>query len=262
MFGPTDALAEEARRQGGWYQAVNRGERAPSGAELEALVRLYDGNLAYADQEIGALRRSLEAAGLWERCVVVVAADHGEGLYEHGWVGHNVQLYEESVRVPLVVKLPRAAGVAGRRVSGLADLLDVAPTIADVFGAREKAGTFEGRSLLPMIAGAPGKPAQLSRTVWDRPRYALRDAGHKYLYDTRTGAEELYDLAADPSERRNLAPAEPVRSAFYRQTLHHWIAGLGRRGEGGGEQATLSREQCENLKALGYLDAKTPCPKE
>jgi len=261
-FGPDGPIAKRSRGDAAFFTDLNQGRRRAAPGEIEHLVRLYDGNLAYADQQLGLLRRALEAAGLWDRSVVIVAADHGEELFEHGWVGHNVHLYEESVRVPLIVKLPKAAGVAGRRVSGLVDLLDVAPTIADVFGVREQAAPFEGRSLLPMVAGAPGKPALLSRTVWDRPRYALRDPGHKYLYDTRTGAEELFDLAADPGERRNLASAEPVRSAFYRQTLHHWIAGLGRRGGGGGEQATLTPEQCENLKALGYLDAKAACPKE
>ena len=106
-----------------------------------------------------------------------------------------------------------------------------------------------------------GKPAVLSRTVWDRPRYALRDATHKFLYDTRTGEEELYDLAADPGERSNVAAKEPLRAAYYRQALHHWTAGL-QSPSGRSETAILTREQCENMKALGYLDPKTPCPKD
>ena len=88
------------------------------------------------------------------------------------------------------------------------------------------------------------------------PRETLTDA------DTRTGAEELYDLIADPGETANLAPGQPVLSAYYRQMLHHWTASLGQRGDGGGEQARLTRAQCENLKALGYLDPTTPCPEE
>ena len=63
-----------------------------------------------------------------------MAADHGEELFERGWIGHNVHVYEPSVHVPLIVRFPKGAGPAGRRVAALADLLDVAPTIADVFG--------------------------------------------------------------------------------------------------------------------------------
>ncbi len=264
-FGPEGPIAKRSRGESAFFTDLNQGRRQAGSGEMEHLVRLYDGNLAYADQQLGLLRQAFEAAGVWDTSVVIVAADHGEGLGEHGWIGHNVQVYEESTHVPLIVRLPSAAGVAGRRVKGLVDLLDIAPTVADVLRAREgggQAGAFEGRSLLPMIAGAPGKPAVLSRTVWDRPRYALRDQDYKFLYDTRTGEEELFHLRADPGERKNLAAQQPVRGAFHRQTLHHWIASLTRPPGKASEQAILTREQCENMKALGYLDAKTPCPEK
>jgi arylsulfatase A-like enzyme len=255
-FGPDRPIPKAARGDAAFFVDVNQGRRPFSEAEREHLVRLYDGNLAFADQEIGALRRAMEVEGLWDKTVFIVSADHGEELYERGWIGHNVHVYEPSVHVPLIVHFPKAAGLAGRRVAALADLLDVAPTIADVFGARGKGGSdraFQGRSLLPVIEGAPGKPAVLSRSVWDRPRYALRDERYKFFYDTRTGEEHLYDLDADPGETRDIGPSEPLLEAYYRQALHAWTLQLARRGPSGGEQAQLSREQCENLKALGYL---------
>jgi arylsulfatase A-like enzyme len=258
-FGPDGPIPKAARRDARFFIDVNQGRRPLGEAEREHLVRLYDGNLAFADQEVGALRRAMEAEGLWDRTVVIVAADHGEELFERGWVGHNVHVYEPSVHVPLVVRFPKGAGPAGTRVAALCDLLDVAPTIADVFGARGKGGSereFQGRSLLPVIAGAPGKPAVLSRTVWDRPRYALRDERYKFFYDTRTGEEHLYDLEADPGESRDVAPAEPLRAAYYRQALHTWTLQLARRGPVRSEQAELSREQCDNLKALGYVQSE------
>jgi arylsulfatase A-like enzyme len=261
-FGPDGPIAKAARSDAAFFTDLNQGRRTPAAGEIEHLVRLYDGNLAYADEQLGLVRRALEAAGVWEKSVVIVAADHGEALFEHKWIGHNVQLYEESAHVPLIVRFPSGHGPAGQRVKGLADLLDVAPTVLDLFRARGQGGSdksFEGRSLLPMVAGAPGKPAVLSRTVWDRPRYALRDASHKFLYDTRTGEEELFDLAADPGERTNVAAKDPLRAAYYRQALHHWTAGLAS-PSGRSETAILTREQCENMKALGYLDPKTPCP--
>jgi arylsulfatase A-like enzyme len=262
-FGPDGPIPKAARRDQGWITDVNQGRRRLSPEEREHLVRLYDGNLAFADREVGALRKVMEAEGLWEKTVVIVAADHGEALFEHGWIGHNVQLYEESVQVPLIVRFPAGMGPIGVRVKELVDLLDVAPTIADIFGVRGQGGSdkeFQGRSLLPVIEGAPGKPAVLSRTVWDRPRYALRDERFKFLYDTRTGEEALYDVEADPRETKDRARNEPLRAAYYRQALHHWIAGLGRRRAPASEEATLTREQCENLKALGYLPGNTKCP--
>jgi len=254
-FGPDGPVPKSARRDMRWITDVNQGRRPLSPEEREHLVRLYDGNLAFADQEVGAIRAGFEAAGLWDRTVVIVAADHGEGLFEHGWIGHNVQLFEESIHIPLIVRFPAGRGPAGRRVSALVDLLDVAPTIADLFGVLGQGGSgeaFQGRSLLPAIAGAPGKTAVLARTVWDRPRYTLRDERFKFYYDTRSGEERLVDLAADPGERRDVALEQPVRAAYYRQALHHWTLSLAWRPRAT-EEARLTPEQCENLRALGYI---------
>jgi len=257
-FGPEGPIPKAVRRDMDWLTEANQGRRPLTPEERAHLVRLYDGNVAFADQEIGALRRALEAEGLLDRTVVMVMADHGEGLGEHGWVGHNVQLYEESIHIPLVVRFPAGKAEAGRRIAGLVDLLDIAPTIADVFGVLGQGGSdkqFQGRSLLPVIDGAPGKAAILARTVWDRPRYALRDERFKLLYDTRTGEEQLFDIASDPGETRDIRSSDPLRAAYFRQALHQWILGLGRRS-GEAEQAALTPEQRANLCALGYIQCR------
>ncbi len=256
-FGPDGPIAKKTRGESDWIEDLNQARRAPRPGEIEHLVRLYDGNLAYVDQAVGRLRQALEERKLWDESLVIVAADHGEGMFEHGWIGHNVQLYEPSVHVPLIVRFPKGAA-AGQRVGSLVDLTDLAPTIAEAFGALGQGGTereFEGRSLLPVVGGAPGRTAVLSRTVWDRPIYALRDQRFKFVYDTRTGAEQLFDLEADPGETKSLAAAQAVRSAYYRQALHHWTFVLARRGAAGpADQAKPTPEQCENLRALGYVN--------
>ena len=263
-FGPDGPIPKAVRRDSTWITDVNQGRRALTPEEREHLVRLYDGNLAFADQEVGALRGALEAEGLWDRTVFIVTADHGEELLEHGWIGHNVHLYEPSVRVPLVVRFPKGTGPAGTRVRELVDLLDLAPTIADVFGVRGRGGSreqFQGRSLLPVVQGAPGKPMVLSRTVWDRPRYGLRDGRYALLADTRTGEARLFDTAADPEERQDLADRLPLRTAYYRQTLDHWTRNLARPARSGAEEAgVMTKEACESLKSLGYVPGGFTCP--
>jgi arylsulfatase A-like enzyme len=267
-FGPDGPIPRDRRGAcgpGTWITDVNQGRRALSPAERDHLVRLYDGNLAFADEVVGQLRAALEKAGLLERTVVIISADHGEALFEHGWIGHNVQLYDESMHVPLVMRLPAGKGPPpGTRLGTLADLLDVAPTIADLFGVMGRGGSlrqFQGRSLLPLLTGGGGEAAILSRTVWERPRYALRDAAYKFIYDTRTGEEELYDLGHDPGETRNLAASDPLRAAWSRQALHHWTSGAAREATSGTvAPAQMTREQCENLRALGYVSADTKCP--
>jgi arylsulfatase A-like enzyme len=132
----------------------------------------------------------------------------------------------------------------------------VAPTIADVFGVLGKGGSdreFQGRSLLPLLAGERGgKPALLSRTVWDRPRYALRHGRFKLIYDSRTGEAALYDLVADPEEKHDVAGANRLRTQWLLQELQHWISTAGNR-EATGPAAKPTPEECERLRALGYV---------
>ena len=262
QFGPDAPLGREARRDKTWYTDVNQGRVKAAPEEIDHLVRLYDGNLAKADREVGLLRRSLEEAGLWDRTVVIVTADHGEQLYEHGYISHSAQVYEESTHVPLIVRFPRDRGPRGMRVPAPVDLLDIAPTVLDVFGlagAGRAAREFQGRSLLPVIAGAPGKDAVVSRTVWERPVYGLREARYKYVHDTRTGSELLFDLERDASESRPLQAAEPLRAAYYRQTLHDWMARLkrpSRQPDAPPGGAGLDPDTCRQLAALGYVDAR------
>lgn len=254
-FGPDAPLPAAAKSDENFISSINWRGRSLSPEEQEHLVRLYDANLAYVDSEVGALRRRLEELGVWQRSLVIVTADHGEALYEHGpFVGHNEQLYEPSVRIPLIVRFPDGRGPSGVRLAGLVDTTDLAPTIAEAFGlpASESVG-FGGRSLLAVIGGAPGKPAVVSRTVGERPRYMLRLDRFKYIVDTQRGGEQLFDLEADPQERVEVGASQPILLAACRQRLAAWLLTL-RRARGQALDAdALTPEQRENLRALGYI---------
>jgi arylsulfatase A-like enzyme len=266
QFGPDAPLTVAQRRDKTWYTDVNQGRVTPTPEEIAHLVRLYDGNLAYVDREVGALRRGLEAQGLWDRTVLIVTADHGEQLHEKGYISHSAQVYEQSTHVPLIVRVP--GGPRGLRVGHLVDHLDLAPTVLDLLGAPATpfAKQAQGTTLLPMLAGAgarTGDPSgegvlSLSRTVWDRPVYALRDVGYKLVYDTRTGREELYDVAADPGETKDLSATRPVRATYYRQTLQQMLAGLRQTTPeaAAAPAAPMDKQTCENLKALGYVNPR------
>lgn len=256
LFGPDTPLPRSARRDEGFITDVDWKGRTLAEEEAAHLTRLYDGNLATADHEVGMLRRTLEELGLWDRTLFMVAADHGEALYEHGFLTHNHQLYEESVRVPLVLHFPRSTGPAGRRVKELVDLLDVGTTIADTFGLTASAPGARpaaGRSLLPVALGAPGKPLVLTRTTEASGRYSLREGRFSFIHDPQRGRLELYDLDADPKERRNLAQERPVLAGYYRQLIDEWLLGLDRGDVETPAPAELSAEQREQLEALGYV---------
>lgn len=255
-FGPDAPLGARERADPRWYGDVNDGVLEPTAEQLAHLERLYDGNLAYADSQVGALRRTLEELGLLERTLLIVAADHGEALHEHGFIGHNQQVFEESTHVPLVLRLPRGSGPTGVRVRELVDLLDVAPTVADAFalGDLPQARGFRGRSLLPVALGGPGKPATYAVSTGELRGFGLRHGLFKYVRNVHFGVEHLFDLQADPDERHDLAATRSVRAGYYRQELHGHILSVLRGVRAGAAHPKLSREQIEHLRSLGYLN--------
>jgi arylsulfatase A-like enzyme len=210
-------------------ESINRraagGEEIPR-ATIERIAALYDGNLAYVDAEVGKILRQLDALGLAGETAVIVTADHGEATFEHRYIGHNTQLYEESVRVPLLIRAP---GLAPARVAAPVELLDLTPTVLELVGAGDHPvlGKMQGQSLLPLARGEARVDAEqalaFSRTLWAKPRYAARDARFKYIWDSRNGNEELYDLRVDPRESRNRSRERPLTTAFFRQQLFDWL---------------------------------------
>jgi arylsulfatase A-like enzyme len=256
LFGNDAPLPESARRSQEWIRAVNAGASATP-AQRDHLVRLYDGNLAAVDRELGRLRALLEASGLLERTVLIVTADHGEALGEHGFIGHAPQVYEEAVHIPLVVRFPKGVAAAGARFNGFVDLLDLGPTLLDLFDVDWPDGVppLEGRSLLPMVAGAPGKPSVVSRSMAERPVFGLREGRYKFVHSLRDGRSELYDLASDPGEQSDLADAEPLNVEFHRQTLYRWLDRLARASPiSPATPVPLSEEDRAALRALGYVE--------
>lgn len=228
----------------------------PSPGELARLTALYDGNLAYADHAVGRLRETLEKSGLWDRVTLVITADHGEALLEHGYVGHSYQVYEDSIHVPLIVKLPRSAGQAGRRITTLVDHVDLAPTLADLFGlgdSPEARRHFQGQSLLGVVAGASPRAATVVRSAGHQPRRALLDGRLKVIVLPGRRSTEVYDLSRDPAERDDLAGQRPLRTAFYRQSLARWLLAVAERPADAGV-ASLGAEEAANLKVMGYIE--------
>jgi arylsulfatase A-like enzyme len=246
-------LPASARRDRHLILEVNAGRRQLSAAERTQYVGFYDGGLAFADRQVGRLRAALEARGLLETTVVVVSADHGEALGEHGFLGHNSEVWEEVTHVPLIVRLPHAH-LAGSRVRELVTLLDLAPTFAELFGFELVGPQVQGRSLLDVIAGAAGRRAVVSRAAGERSLYALRDARFKYVAHTSYSFERLFDLAQDPGELRDIKAEAGVRTSFYRQQLRRHIVESRTLSRRVAKDLALSPAEREQLEALGYLE--------
>ncbi len=192
----------------------------------------YDGEIEFVDQWIGTLLGALEQYGLDRETAVVLIADHGEAFGEHRVTGrkiyyHGRSLYEELLRVPLIIAVP---GLAPRRIDTPVMLLDVAPTILSLVGA-ERPGGFVGRSLAAALAGAELPPRDLFAQLlpapyWNHRAMAMVTGDGRYELIQRLSPHrqtELYDLVADPHEQHDLSRAEAARTEALRRRLIEWL---------------------------------------
>jgi arylsulfatase A-like enzyme len=265
-FGP-DSPFPEGLTDARDVETLNRD--AASGREVapEALVRvegLYHGGLAYADALVGEVLELLSKRGLDERTVVIVTADHGEALFEHGFLGHNTQVYEESIRVPLLIRAP---GIEPRRVAGVVELIDITPTILDLAGLADDPvlEAMQGRNLVPLLRGEPPDPSRIafSRTVWAKPRLSARGMRYKLIWNSENGDTELYDLRDDPLEQNDLGGSGTIAEGYLRQALFSWFREQERLKSNAPapDEAVISEEDQRMLHELGYAE-HVPSQKE
>lgn len=225
------------------YAQLNDLELGPR--DVQELHRFYDSEIAWTDRHVGLLLDELERLGIADRTMVVFTADHGEEFLDHGRLGHAKTLYEEMVRVPLVVRCPHwTSGVVDTPVANL----DVFPTVLACLGIRAP-WDLEGRALGPR---EPRPRRIFTQVAKGRAGLAVVDGDHK-LVRRKKGAYELYDLAADPLEQRDLAPAG---GAVYEDLVEEVEAFAEKLAEGKrkGAKVKVDDEQAEQLEALGYTE--------
>ena len=235
----------------------------PSPYKERFAAQPYDGEIAYADACLGKLLEALRQHGLYDETMIAVMADHGESLGAHGESTHGVFLYDETLHVPLLIKLPLNRG-AGRRIEARAGLVDVAPTVLAAAGLTPPS-QMQGQSLLALVKAAPDANAEGSSP--DRPAYAETDYPHRAfgwgaLRALRTGKylfiqapeRELYNQSSDPEETHNLAGS----SKAVADTLASQLADF--RGKTAQTLVDLAKpdpEKLQKLQALGYVGSDT-----
>jgi len=224
----------------------------------------YDGEIAYTDSVVGGLMQVLQQHGLYQNTVIAVAADHGEAFGEHGERWHGMFLYDETIHVPLLLKLP-GDRFAGKRVEDRVALADVAPSLLEATSLPIPA-TMQGQSLFPLISepksGAGKQTASgtkaAERSIYSESNYAHRVFGWSELHSWREGKylyvqapkKELYDQNTDPNALKNLA----TTSKAVADTLDGQLSDF-RKKTSGAETAQAKRDpaQMESLRSLGYL---------
>jgi len=202
-------------------------------ADRQRIIDLYDGAIHWVDSHLGAVLDGLRARGLLERTLVVVTADHGEELFDRDSFFHGQSLYDEQLRVPLLVRFPQARH-AGTVVEAQVGLVDLLPSIADALEL-PLLGPVDGASWLPQVRGepAPVRPLFARAANPERPwRYAVRLPAHKLILTVEPPTEQLFDLATDPGERidRIADPAAASARDALRALLDTYRAPLAEHG--------------------------------
>ncbi|MDB4433389.1 sulfatase-like hydrolase/transferase [bacterium] len=233
-------------------------------SKVERATARYDGEIAYADAEIGRLLAALTARALDADTLVVITADHGEGLSDHGYMYHDIQLYEEAVRVPLIVRWPGRIEV-GRALKAPIELTDLMPTILGLMEVHCDGGRFQGVSRAAALRGEalidpentvflqrrPFPPSRIAGFSVAGDAFGARVGRWKYIEASEEGARELFDLESDPGETENLYADFPTRAEELSALIYGWRQTHGRAA---GHSTTISEEDRRRLRAMGYAE--------
>ena len=224
------------------------------------LTDRYDSEIAYTDSHIGLLLDELKKRGLYEDTLIVFLSDHGEMFGERNarWIGHTRYLFDELVRVPLMIKLPKAKTPSQARprmrgrVSGTVSLVNVFPTVMDVVSPHIR---WKERSLIPDSQGRVQDEPVFTQTRRWRHVDAVYDGPWKLTVDQSSGRQLLYNLEKDPGEKNNVARDHPEQASKMGKALGSWLKELQSFASRWAPTAepVLTDEEIEALRSLGYI---------
>jgi arylsulfatase A-like enzyme len=236
-----------------FMKALEEGKIEATDEIRERLLSLYDSEIAFNDRSFEKLMQWLDSAGLYDSSLIILLSDHGEEFYDHGWWRHGKTLYREQLEVPLIVKWPRGLG-AGERIDGMVQHVDLLPTILDYLGEPIDE-SLHGRSVLELLKRRDGHITSRAFSYLDldgRELEAVTFRDRKLIrylvYDRPAAPLQLFDLATDRGESRNLTSERRQATRFLSSLL-----GLTRGSTRSPVSVVIDEELEKKLKALGYM---------
>jgi arylsulfatase A-like enzyme len=239
-----------------------------SDVQKENIVALYDGEIRYTDEcLIKPLIEGLKNLDLYENTLIVITSDHGEAFYEHGMWMHGGQLYNELIKVPLIIKFPHEKH-KGKKVTNNVSLIDITPTILKELGIGDQKEEFDGEDIIPLITGldslerhcfseipVKGNLGKVS-VVYKDFKLILNRIVHKdkFISQAPPVELELYNLRQDSNEKNNLATAEEEMVKYLMAKIEEYLRKKPKTGLKGKEKPVIDEALRKRLKALGYIE--------
>lgn len=225
--------------------------------DKQHILALYDGEIRWTDEIVGRIRADLVAAGLLDDTLLVITSDHGTELFDHGHKGHRSQLYDEQIRIPLILRWP--GHVVPGRHAGQTRMIDLAPTLRELADLPSPPSTM-GQSLAPLATGAmehlPSPPAVSELMSVGRNLRSVRTETGKIVHDVGAERFQWFDLVLDPHEDAPREPGEDKRSldlrSLYDAARDELREGIARR-PGAAEEPSVPPTVQRSLQANGYV---------
>jgi arylsulfatase A-like enzyme len=267
FLGHLGAEAKKVNQDPHRYMA---GQANMTEEDFEILKALYDGEIAYLDSMLNQVFELLRERGILDDTLLIITADHGENIGDHGLMAHQYCLYDTLIHVPLIIRYPRLFA-AGHREKSQVQTHEIFTTIMDILGIEkeEVVNDVRGRSLIPAKIAAQPLPFAISEdpapnlapfrrkcpgfdpSKFDRRLRAVRCDGYKYVWAS-DGRHELYNLVKDPHELENLIQTQAEKAEALQEKLDNWLESIDQ-PESGEMTLEVDDEIKDRLKALGYL---------
>ena len=250
------------------------GERDMTSEDFRILVSCYDNSIRYVDHLIGKIVRLLQNQGVYDETLIMVLADHGDNIGDHGLMFHYSCLYDTLIKIPLLVKFPAHIGLTGR-ISRVVQNVDIFPTILSLLGIHDEAvcDQIQGNDMLGVAAPRREQSLAISELVkvfgpdraqyreqlsrFDRRLLSVRTRNRKFIHSSR-GDHECYDLTKDPAEVHNLYPDDSFsdlmeKGSKYYARMNYFYQSNREKIDGNINDTRIDESMIEQLKSLGYM---------
>lgn len=219
--------------------------------DFAQLKRLYAANLTYVDDAVSGFLNWMRENRLYDSSLIVLCSDHGEAFGEHRTIEHGHHLYDETLRVPLMVKYPNNRH-AGLKIERTVSLVDLPPTLAAVGGGDIQGLAEDGMNLGVLLEDEAAWPdrAHLARSDVFKPSFSLRWKGYHYIFDSLNRREELFFMPDDPRQNHDLINERKIIGGYLRTRLYHQLHALLHTQRG--EEVEVDETFVQAVEGLGY----------